>query len=178
MFVAHELEVEISLAAAQTRLVNLAHGDALSAASRDAYDGGLARLIRIGPLGDVPGASKLVRVSFVDPVYRDDAMTMGLRWEATGVVGGLFPVLDADITLTLAGEHTTRLALTGSYRPPLGSLGAGLDRVILHQVATATIHALLDDIAKALTSPQLATNHGAGAISLPPRLVTEPETPT
>ena len=26
-------------------------------------------------------------------------MTVGLRWEATGVTGGLFPALDADIRI-------------------------------------------------------------------------------
>ena len=27
-------------------------------------------------------------------------MTVGLRWEATGVTGGLFPALDADIRIS------------------------------------------------------------------------------
>jgi hypothetical protein len=125
MFVAHALELEVSCRAAQARLVNLARGERLSVASQDAYEGELARLIRVGPFGDVRGASKLVRVRFLDPVHRDDVMSMGLRWEATGVTGGLFPVLDADITLTPVGEHATRLALAGSYRPPFGRLGAG-----------------------------------------------------
>jgi hypothetical protein len=164
MFAAHELALEVSFGAAQARLVNLVHGE---------------RLIRVGPLGDVPGASKLVRVRFLDPVYRGDAMTLGLRWEATGVTGGLFPVLDADITLMPAGEHTSRLALAGSYRPPLGRLGAGLDRVILNQVATATIRALLHEVAGALASPRPAAEHRTETASGPtPRLVAEPETPT
>jgi hypothetical protein len=179
MFATHELELEVSFGDAQARLVNLAHGKGLSDASQDAYEGGLARLIRVGPLGDVPGASKLVRVRFLDPVYRDDAMTLGLRWEATGVSGGLFPVLDADITLTAAGEHSTRLALAGSYRPPLGRLGAELDRVILNQVATATIRALLQEVADALASPRPAAEHQAGPASSPTtRLVTDPEAPS
>jgi len=55
-------------------------------------------------------------------------MTKGRRrsnGRQTNVTGGLFPVLDADITLTPAGEQTTRLALAGVYRPPLGRLGEG-----------------------------------------------------
>jgi hypothetical protein len=47
----------------------------------------------------VPGASKLVRVSLLEPVPRDDTVRQALRWEATGIMGGLFPVLDADLTL-------------------------------------------------------------------------------
>ena len=51
----------------------------------------------------------------------------------------LFPVLDADLTLTPAAEHAALLTLAGTYRPPLGSLGAGPDRLLLHRVAEATV---------------------------------------
>jgi hypothetical protein len=156
MFAAHELELEVSFRAAQARLVNLTQGEGLSGASQNAYEDGRAALIRVGPVGEIPGASKLVRVRFLDPVDRDDAMTMALRWEATGAAGGLFPVLDANITLTPTGEHTTRLALAGTYRPPLGRLGATVDRVILNQVAAATIHALLQHVANAIAKPRPA----------------------
>jgi hypothetical protein len=87
-------------------------------------------------------------------------MTVALRWEATGAAGGLFPVLDAHISLAPAAEHATRLALTGSYRPPLGRIGAALDKAILNRVAAATIHALLHSIADALTS-RAATRYAA-----------------
>src|SRR5487761_1099338 len=156
MFVAHEVALRVSLASAQSRLLVFFLGRCLSDASEAAYKGGLAGLVRVGPLGDIPGASKLVQVSVLDPVYRDDAMTLALRWEATGVTGGLFPVLDADISLLPAGEQKTRLALAGSYRPPLGRLGSGLDKAILNRIATATIRALLRNVADALGSPGTA----------------------
>ena len=94
--------------------------------------------MRAGPFGDLPGASRLVRVQFVDPVYRDGAMTLGVRWKAVGVTGGLFPVLDANIRLNGKGGQSSRAVLTASYRPPLGAAGAGLDRLLLHRVAAAT----------------------------------------
>ena len=52
--------------------------------------------------------------------------------------------------------------LAGAYRPPLGRLGAGLDQAVLHRVATATMRALLDSVAGAITSPATAgqTAHG------------------
>ena len=53
----------------------------------------------------------------------------------------------------LHGDKTARLTLAGSYRPPLGRLGAGLDRAILHRVATATMRCLLQSVAEALVSP-------------------------
>lgn len=161
MFVVEELTVNISSAAAQARFENLVHGDWLAGASEVAYDGTLTGLLRVGPAGPVAG--KLVRVSFLDPVYSGDAMTVGMRWEATGAAGVLFPVLDANITISPAGDHTARLALAGSYRPPLGRLGAEIDRVVMHQAAAATLRSLLRNVAAALTSPAPAGNPAAKA---------------
>jgi hypothetical protein len=45
-------------------------------------------------------------------------------------------------TMTEAGADDTLMTLNGAYRPPLAGLGAGLDRIGLHQVAT-TIRSLL-----------------------------------
>jgi hypothetical protein len=109
--------------------------------------------VRVGPLGTAPGLSKLVEVRLLDPVNRGDSAVLALRWEATGPGGGFFPVLDADIALTPAGGHSTRLSLAGSYRPPLGAVGAALDRAILHKVADATIRSLLTRVADALAGP-------------------------
>jgi hypothetical protein len=110
---------------------------------------------------------KLVRVRYLDPVCRGDVMTLALRWEATGVTGALFPVLDADITLTPAGQQGTRLALAGSYRAPLGGLGAGLDKAILNRVGTATIRALLRNVAGSLASPGMTAARQAEPASRP-----------
>jgi hypothetical protein len=77
-------------------------------------------------------------------------MTLGVRWEATGVTGGLFPVLDANIRLSGESSQSSRVVLTASYQPPLGLAGAGLDRLVLHKVATATIGTFLARAASAL----------------------------
>jgi len=72
-------------------------------------------------------------------VLRDDTVVLPLRWEATGAAGRLFPVLDADLVLTGDGGERSTLALTGAYRPPLGGVGAVLDRALLNRAAAATI---------------------------------------
>jgi hypothetical protein len=77
-------------------------------------------------------------------------MTVGLRWEASGVTGGLFPALDADIRLSEDDDDKATVELTGSYRPPLGTVGAELDRLVLRTVAAATIRALLSRIGDVL----------------------------
>jgi hypothetical protein len=87
-------------------------------------------------------------------------------------------VLDADLQLRGEGLEKTRIMLNGCYRPPLGCLGAGLDRAVLHNAATATIRALLRGIADALTEPTHGPAHyqiGVGSTSVPPS-VREPRT--
>ena len=152
MFARRELLLDLSFEAGRARLLALLRDEALAGASHAAYEAGIA-VIRVGPLGNVPGAGKLVRVSFLDPADRDSLLQVGLRWEATGIAGDLFPVLDGDFTLTPAGAVAARLALAGVYRPPLGRLGARLDEAVLHRVADATFSALLRSVGESLVRP-------------------------
>lgn len=178
MFVSYQLVVPVAFHATQARLENLTHGGWLSTASGDAYSDGLAGLIRVGPFGNVLGASKLVKVSLLEPVPHDDVMVLALRWEATGVAGRLFPVLDADLTVTAADLGHTLMKLDGAYRPPLGAAGATLDRVILGRAADATIRSLLTRIADAVASPALAAGTGVRFAAVThPRQAVDPESP-
>jgi hypothetical protein len=161
MFVSDDRTLAVSFAVASSRLEELAHGRLLNGLSERVYNGGVEHLLRVGPVGAVPGASRLVRVLFTSPVHRDGEIAVALRWEASGPGGGLFPALDADIKLTEDGEDRTQVTLTGSYRPPLGALGNKLDRMLLHTVALATIKALLTQIAAALEgAPAEASDPG------------------
>lgn len=157
MFVSHQLTLAVTFQAAQARLQNLTHGGWLTTASGDAYADGLAGLIRVGPVGDLLGASKLVKVSLIEPVPRDNVMVLPLRWEATGLTGKLFPVLDADLTVAPSDDGQTLIKLDGAYRPPLGTAGARLDRVLLGRAAEATIGSFLTRIADAVANPSLET---------------------
>ena len=153
MFIDHETVLAVSFPAARSGLMHLTRGCWFSSASEDAYCEGLEGLIRVGPFGDVPGASKLVRVLLLEPVDRDESTMLPLRWEATGVMGRLFPVLDANLTLTRVDDETTRLTLNGVYRPPLAGVGAGLDRAVLHRTASATVRSLAGRIATSIVQP-------------------------
>jgi hypothetical protein len=174
MFVSEETDLDISFPVARAGLLGLIRGGWLSAASDDAYADGLSGLIRVGPFGDLFGASKLVRVLLLEPAERDGTVLLTLRWEATGVMGRLFPVLDANITLAPVGEDTSRLVLTGVYRPPLSGAGAGLDRVLLHHAATATVRSLLRHIAESIAPDGEAAGELRFAPSLPPQPGTDP----
>jgi hypothetical protein len=153
VFVADEVLLDLGLSAAAARLAEAARGGLLTRASQGAYGDGVTGLARVGPLAAAPGASKPVEVHFLDLALRGESAMLALRWQATGPGGGLFPAVDADIALTPAGEHSTRLSLAGAYRPPLGPVGASLDQAIFHKVAQATVRSLLARVADALTRP-------------------------
>jgi len=153
MFIGAEIRLGLGFNAAQVRLANLARGGLLRRASDDAYGDLGAGLARVGPLGEALGMSKLVVVRFSYVAVHEDFAVGAMRWEATGPGGALFPALDADIKLTPAGDDATVLDVSGVYRPPLGSLGAGLDRVVLRRVAQATIRTFTHHIAAAIMAP-------------------------
>jgi hypothetical protein len=159
MFVSQERELPVNFAVASERLAGLPGSGWFREASQTVYRGGVEYLVRVGPAGAVPGMSRLARVRFTEPACRHRMMSIGLRWEVAGVTGGLFPALDADIRLTAVDddEEVVQVTLTGSYRPPLGPLGAGLDQLLLHTVATATLSMLLAQVAAALTGAAMQT---------------------
>src|SRR5215471_6475827 len=150
MFTDHAIGLDLDYPAARARFLRLAQGDLLDGLSRDAYTDGQVGEVRVGPFGSVPGMSKQVRVSLLDPVARDDMVLVPIRWEATGRLGRLFPVLDANLILAPDDRGKAVLRITGVYRPPLAGLGQELDRAVLHRVAAATVRSLLRRIAAPL----------------------------
>jgi hypothetical protein len=150
MFVGAETVVNAPFTEARPGLVAVADGGWLENASGDAYGEWGAGLARVGPLGSVRAMSRLVDVRFSELSARAMSATLILRWEAAGPGGGLFPVLDADLTIAPYGESASLLALAGAYRPPLGAVGATLDRVVLRRVANATIQGFVNQIGDAI----------------------------
>jgi hypothetical protein len=154
MFIADQITLETGFPAVCARLERLAGGGLLLRASKDAYGEGITELLRAGPVRYLPGMWDLAEVRLGELAAQDDvAARLPLRWETAGAAGGRFPVLDADITLTAAGEYATVLALTGSYRPPSGLAAAGLDREVVRRCAAGTIRSFLARLACAIAHP-------------------------
>jgi hypothetical protein len=174
MFTDHAIGLDLDYPVARARFLRLTRGDWLDHLSQDAYTDGLVGEVRVGPFGSVPGMSKLVRVSLLDPVPRDDMVLVPIRWEATGRMGRLFPVLDANLIVCTGDQGRAVLRITGSYRPPLNGLGEGLDHAVLHRVAGATLKSLLRRIAAVLAHPAVGaagpdmSDRGAAAPDAPP----------
>jgi hypothetical protein len=114
-----------------------------------AYDEGEELLSRVGPFGPVPGLSKAVSVRVGDVRDRGEGFVVPLQWSATGPAE-LFPVMQADLEITPLGAQQSQLRLSGSYDPPMGAFGRRLDRLLLHQLAEATVRALLKQLVAAL----------------------------
>jgi uncharacterized membrane protein len=151
MFVQEEARLPIGFAVARTRLAPLARsGGLLLDASQAAYGDGVSGLAKVGPPGVWQDFSKLVMIHVGELTVADDSARLPLRWEATGPGSGLFPALDADITVRSDGDDATMLTLTGVYRPPLGKLGVLLDHAILSRVAAATIRDFVGRLAQAI----------------------------
>jgi hypothetical protein len=163
MFVGDEVGLDVSLEVARARLLGLARGGWLSSASEDAYGFGVAGLSRVGALG----LTREVLVQARELAKRDGSAGLAIRWEVTGPGGGLFPVLDADLTVHGTEGDSTLLTLAGAYRPPLGPLGQALDRAILHRVASATVRNFLSRVAAEISGQAGPAGTGAGPSSLP-----------
>ena len=91
VFVGDEVVLEVGFDAAAAALAKLARSGLLAGASGDAYEEGITGVVPVGPLGSVPGLSRLVEVHALDLVRRPDSAVLVLRWQALGPGGGLFP---------------------------------------------------------------------------------------
>jgi hypothetical protein len=162
VFIRATLDLPIPLARAVERLDAALARHRLDEVSDDAYAAGLVVLTRVGPFGEVAGLSKTVRLELLTPRQVDQGMRLQLRWVATGPTGQLFPALDADLDLYAVDEQHCALSINAVYDPPLGALGAGIDRILLHRAARATMHALLRELGHTLT--QIRQAGGSAAV--------------
>lgn len=157
MFVGDQARLGVGFADARASLGHLARGGLLAEISWQTYAEGLAGLHGTPDAGPgrgsprrAPGLPVLTQVRTRELVTRDQMAVLVLRWEAQDPAAGLFPALDADLTL-ISDPPATMLKLTGIYRPPPGNPGAGLDRAIWYQTASATIASFLGRIATVLS---------------------------
>jgi hypothetical protein len=150
VFVGDQVLVDASFDAARPRLGRLARDGVLLGASEYAYAAGITGLVDAAGLA--AGMSRLVGVQPGNLAETGGRDRLSLRWEAIGSDGALFPALDADLTLSPAGEKITVLSLAGVYRLP-GDAGAGLDPAIVRCFAAVTIRSFVARIACALMHP-------------------------
>jgi hypothetical protein len=69
-----------------------------------------------------------------------------LEWEAAKMPG-LFPFMQAELSVYPLTSTETQLALAGNYEPPMGALGSLIDAVVGHRIAEASVHQFITDTA-------------------------------
>ncbi len=135
-----------------TRLLAEDTGSVLQHATIDAADQAqlISRTLKLEVAGFA--VSKDVRIEVGDFQPREVTRSVvPLRWHAErGRL--LFPELAADLEVASVSldPPLTQLTITGSYEPPLGLLGAGADRLMLHRLAEATVHRFVHEVADEL----------------------------
>ncbi|MEX0991259.1 MAG: hypothetical protein WD004_03190 [Actinomycetota bacterium] len=94
---------------------------------------------------------KRVVIEFRDPIRFPSRTVLPMTWRAASNQS-LFPVFEADVEVAELGPHRTQLAISARYRPPLGPVGAAIDRALLHRVAETMVKDFLDRAGDKLVS--------------------------
>ena len=145
MFVEAELPIALAFEVAKRALDRALADGGLVAESHRAVEDGLVFVMPVGPRGaGRPSTEVIVKLLASRPV--GERLVTPLRWEVSGPAGALFPALDANLELEAVEPGMSRLSVIGRYEPPLGRLGATIDRAGMSKVATATMAALLREL--------------------------------
>lgn len=93
-------------------------------------------------VGPTEAVAVPVEFSLGVPVVGSNSTSFPISWRATGATR-LFPHMDAELVLS-PQMHGTHIEFRGVYIPPMGPVGALLDRVALHRLAEATVRNFLE----------------------------------
>jgi len=114
-----------------------------------AYRDGEELQARVGVGGKRPFIAKTVTLQVGRPVRSPNQTTIPLSWKATGAAG-LFPQMNADLTVARLGPEMAQLGFSGSYEAPGGPIGQAIDEALLHRIAESSVKGFVDRIAEAI----------------------------
>jgi hypothetical protein len=112
MFLSDQRVLTVSIGAARARLANLVGGGWLGGASQAVYQQGMEHLVRVGPVGGLPGVSRLVRVQWLVARRGCAGCALGLLCGCEWRAGRVTPpaVQEGGGALTGPGERSVRVA--------------------------------------------------------------------
>lgn len=142
MFVDYAVEVALP----EQRVIELlvSHGAEMQGMGAAAYRRGEELRSKVGPGGPI---AKEVVVAMDRPVMYRRGAVVPIRWRAAGAEA-LFPRLEGELAVERNDGDSSILHLKANYKPPLGSVGSLMDRLILTRVARATVTDWVDRIAE------------------------------
>lgn len=145
MFVHYFTHVPLNVSDVEKRL-DLLRSD-LKGMAGVAYREGEELRTKVSPW--VEGFAKEVELEIGTAEIHRTGIAYPITWTATGAEI-LFPTLNAELLLAHVGKNLTRLAIEGTYEPPLGVVGKVADRAILGRYADAAVRNWLDQLGESL----------------------------
>ena len=116
----------------------------------DSSNGQAERLLaRVGFSVLAVDVRKRAVVELGKPLLLRDWLHIPISWEAQPV-SELFPRFEGELQLVPISTHETKLALAGTYDPPLGDVGRAVDHLVLHTAAEATVKDFVERLGKRL----------------------------
>jgi hypothetical protein len=102
--------------------------------------------VQVGPL-DL-GADVTIKILGIEQgtAYNKPATKLRLAWTAAKNPG-LFPAMEATLSVFALSSTETQLELEGTYTPPMGSVGKVLDDAVGHRLAKASVTRFVEEIA-------------------------------
>lgn len=90
-----------------------------------------------------------LQVGTAPELLREDRIMLPVRWETRGGPP-IFPKMEGTLHVEPEGPQCTRITLNATYDPPLGRLGALIDRGLMHRLATMTMADFVTRLARAV----------------------------
>jgi hypothetical protein len=117
------------------------------------------------PLRGGSSAVQEVTVRLGAPDGTDDSVVWPISWTPSAP-SRVLPDLHGTLTARRERGHTL-LTLAGTYRPPLGRLGAFGDGLVGHRVARASVQAFLEGMAERIAAETARRMATAGVLPCP-----------
>lgn len=149
MFVREETLLSAPVTLVQQRVLAQLDDDGLHAVAAAALDGGQRTLQEAGHTGGYAP----VTVHTLAAYLRGVVTVIPIRCYTHGALTEHQPTLDANLELNAATLTTTRIVLTGIYRPPRLPLAQPAEWSVQHRVAGRTAERLLAQIAGLIPTP-------------------------
>jgi len=155
VFVHYFTHVPLNVSEVESRL-DLLRRD-LTELAHVAYREGEELRAKVSPWVD--GFAKEVEIEIGTAEIHRTGIAYPIAWTAVGAEV-LFPKLDAELLLAHVGKGLTRLAVEGTYDPPLGFVGKVADRALLGRYADATVRNWVDSLAESLQADRAVRGPG------------------
>ena len=98
-----------------------------------------------------------------------DWLHIPISWEAQPV-SDFFPRFEGELQLVPISTAETKLALAGTYDPPLGDVGRAVDNLLMHTAAEATVKDFVEQLGRRLEKELQKRGETAGHDHNPERI--------